>query len=244
MYFIGDTHGLRPVFTIIDKHKLRGQNLVHVGDFGLGFNPIEYDIKNLKIMDEMLLDTNNTLYVVRGNHDNPIFWDKSKGLNLPKFHNLHLVDDCEIVRIEGKNVLFAGGGISIDRSVRADEQPASWWADEVFKYDMIKLRENMSHIKAIDIVVTHSAPDFCYPTDDNVSIVNSWDGVEKAYGRDLKGELREERAFITEFYDDLTKHYGMKPTHWFYGHFHSKKRETINGIQFVLLNVNELYELN
>lgn len=73
MIFIGDTHGIRPVFEVIDKNKIENSNLIHVGDFGLGFEEITKDVNNLKILDEMLIETNNYLYVIRGNHDNPIF---------------------------------------------------------------------------------------------------------------------------------------------------------------------------
>jgi DNA repair exonuclease SbcCD nuclease subunit len=244
MHFIGDTHGLRPVFTIVDKHKFQGQNLIHVGDFGLGFSEIGYDIKNLLLTDEMLLDTDNHLYVIRGNHDNPIFWDKSKGLNLPKFHNLHLVDDFEILTIEGKKILMAGGAISIDRIPRKDDTPyPTWWADEVFKYQRLKLEKQIKAHKTVDIVVTHTAPDFVHPTDDNVEIVNHYHSVEKIYSRDLKSELRTEREEVTELYNDLTLHYKIKPSHWFYGHFHSTKKRTHDGVVFKLLNINEVYEI-
>ena len=111
MYFIGDTHGMRPVFSIVDRFKIEKSNLIHVGDFGLGFVSIMQDVKNLEVIDEMLIDTQNKLFVVRGNHDNPIFWDKSKGLNLPKLHNIHLVDDYSVLDIENKKILCVGGGI-------------------------------------------------------------------------------------------------------------------------------------
>ena len=97
MIFVGDTHGIRPIFNIIEYNSIRGSNLIHVGDFGLGFQDIIRDVKNLLTLDEMLLETNNILYVIRGNHDCPIFWDKSKGLNLPKFKNLRLIEDYSVI---------------------------------------------------------------------------------------------------------------------------------------------------
>ena len=244
MYIIGDTHGIRPIFEIVDNNNLVGKNLIHVGDFGLGFEPIERDLKNLGILDEMLIDTNNTLYVIRGNHDNPIFWDKSKGLNLPKFHNLKLVDDYTVHEIENKKVLFVGGALSIDRRPRMADFPyPTWWKDEEFKYNEIKLHDCLKKHKNIDVVITHTAPDFCYPTDDNVYIVNHYHIIESAHGVDLKLQLKQERQEMTEMYHDLTIHHGKKPKHWFYGHFHDKKEETHDNIQFHLLDINELFEL-
>lgn len=244
MYFIGDTHGIRPIFNIIDRHKLENQNLIHVGDLGLGFMGIANDVKNLEILDEMLIETNNHLYAIRGNHDNPIFWDRSKGLNLPKFHNIHLVEDFSLLKIENKNVLFAGGAVSIDRRPRMDDVPwPSWWKDEVFKYDEEKLKFLLHDNRPVDIVVTHSAPDYCHPRGSDNYLVNQYAMIEKQHGADLHQELAEERAEISRFANDLLLNYGKKPTHWFYGHFHSHKRQKIGGMIYQLLDINELHEL-
>lgn len=244
MIFIGDTHGLRPIFEIIAKNQYEGQNLIHIGDFGLGFNEITQDVRNLLVLDEALIDSNNHLYVIRGNHDNPIFWDKSKGLNLPKLHNLHLVDDYSVIKIENYNILFVGGAISIDRTLRRDEKPyPSWWRDEEFNLRVSKIEEIGKNTPSIDIIVTHTAPHFVHPTSDNVSIVNGWHDIEVYHGMDLKGDLKKERLKLSEMYNQLKITHGHIPKYWFYGHFHSSRQQIIHGTQFKLLNVNETYEM-
>lgn len=244
MIFIGDTHGISPLIELIRQKNLVDETLIHVGDLGLGFNDIGRDILNLMTLDDHLEDRNLTLYVVRGNHDCPIFWDKSKGLNLPKFHHLHLVEDYTVKDIEGKKVLFVGGAISIDRSIRKDDKPyPTWWKDEVFVYDHLKFEEVMTKHQNIDIVVTHTAPDFCYPINDDVDIVNYYHRIESQHGKNLKGELKKERMEVTELFNDLTLHYKKTPTHWFYGHFHSSKLSIKQGITYKLLNINETYEI-
>ncbi len=242
MYFLGDTHGIRPIFTIIDKHKLENQNLIHVGDLGLGFQEITRDVSNLLTLDEMLQETNNKLYVIRGNHDNPIFWDKSKGLWLPKFHNLHLLEDYSVVNIEGKTIFFVGGAVSIDRLPRISEFPPTWWEDEKFKFKWDKIGEIFKNTSKIDIVVTHTAPGFAHPQNDYVPIVDHYCEIEKKHGYDLRAKLREERDLVSKLYDEI-KAYNYKPSHWIYGHFHNTKKEIISGIEFKLLNINELYEV-
>lgn len=239
MIFIGDTHGIRPVFEVIDKNKIENSNLIHVGDFGLGFEEITKDVNNLKILDEMLIETNNYLYVIRGNHDNPIFWDKSKGLNLPKFHNLRLVDDYTAIPIEGKLILFVGGAISIDRTFRVDDRPyPSWWKDEEFKLN----KDSRFTPNNIDIVVTHTAPHFCMPISDDVPIVNNYHAIEKQHGNDLKSDLKIERHNLTQLYETIIK--WSKPKLWFYGHFHTSYDREIDGIRFIGLSINELKEIN
>lgn len=242
MYMMGDTHGIRPVFSIIDRNKITDSHLIHVGDFGLGFVSIMQDVKNLEVIDEMLIDTQNKLFVVRGNHDNPIFWDKSKGLNLPKLHNIHLVDDYSVLDIENKKILCVGGGISIDRQIRKDDRPyPSWWKDEEFQWHPGKFNRVVNNHNTMDIIVTHSAPSACYPRGVDAPIVNDWHNVELEHGNNLKGELQMERKKIDMLKDAVLKAY--KPTNWFYGHFHTSKTEIIDLVKFQALKINEICEI-
>lgn len=240
MYFIGDTHGVRPIFTIIDKHKLENQNLIHVGDFGLGFQEVSRDLKNLALLEEALNGTGNNLYVIRGNHDNPIFWNGD--LHLPKYHNINFVKDHTTVKIQNKVIYFAGGATSIDRSIRIGEHPPTWWVGEKFIYDEKYVSDILSQIKKIDIVVTHSAPHFAYPQNDYVEIVNHYCEIENKHGLDLREELRAERADHSSLFQKI-KDFGFTPSHWIYGHFHSSEKKVISGTEFKLLNINELYEV-
>lgn len=236
MIFMGDTHGLGSIFTLFDKNKIEGNNIIHVGDLGLGFQEITRDVKNLLVLDEMLLQTNNKLYVIRGNHDNPMFWGIPAGLNLPKFHNVILVPDHTAIEIENKKVYFAGGAISIDRSIRKTDNPPTWWNNEEYMIATKNIPKN------IDIVVTHNAPDFAKPIGCNVSIVNGWAKIEKDQGNDLKAELIRERELISNLYLDIAQH--SDPKYWFYGHFHGSFKTSYGLTEFIGLNINELKEIN
>jgi UDP-2,3-diacylglucosamine pyrophosphatase LpxH len=236
MYFIGDTHGIRPIFTIVDKHKLENQNLIHVGDLGLGFQEIRRDIHDLLVLDEMLGETGNTLYVIRGNHDNSIFWNRKLGLWLPKFQNIHLQEDYTVRNIEDKKILFVGGAISIDRTIRKDEHPPTWWKGEEFEFDLVKLVDIEQKYDTIDIVVTHTAPTYAFPRG-SATIVDHYCSLDPS----LRTDLEWERDFLSKLHEFLMKKY--KLSHWIYGHFHGTKKEMVSGTEFKLLNINELYEV-
>lgn len=235
MYFIGDTHGLRSLFQIIDKHKLESQNLIHVGDLGLGFQDVKRDIANLEVLEEALNETGNNLYAIRGNHDNPIFWNGN--LRLPKFHNIHLVRDHTFLNIEKKRLYLAGGATSIDRIIRMNEAEPTWWSGE--KYQRI---DEKTVLPGIDIVVTHTAPDFAYPQNDYVEIVNHYCDIESKHGSDLRKELREERKDLSDLHAHIIRE-GSRPTHWIYGHFHKHYEEIHDNTKFIGLGINELYKL-
>ena len=37
MIFLGDTHKIKPIFEIIDMYDIQNENIIHVGDIGIGF---------------------------------------------------------------------------------------------------------------------------------------------------------------------------------------------------------------
>jgi predicted phosphodiesterase len=69
MIIIGDTHSIRPIFAAIDDNNIENQNIIHVGDVGIGFLSVKQDVANLQLLDRALIETNNKLYLIRGNHD-------------------------------------------------------------------------------------------------------------------------------------------------------------------------------
>lgn len=232
---------MNKIFDIIDKNDLKDCNIIQVGDYGLGFQTIDRDIHNLLLTDEMLIENNINLYILRGNHDYRIFWDKKMGLKLPKFHNLHLVEDHTTKIIEGKNIYFAGGAISIDRSSRIFDNSYDYYEEFNFtKENEQNIIKNSIGLN-IDIVVTHSSPDFCYPKEISNLVKNYHLQEKQVLGTNLIQDLQNERKHITKMYNALSKY--NKIEKWIYAHFHSSHTEIINNTEFKLLNINELYEI-
>ena len=58
----------------------------------------------------------------------------------------------------------------------------------------------------------------------------------------LLRDLEVERDLITEFYDYI-KPKMPKLEKYFYGHFHDSWNSEIDGVEFRLLGIDELYEL-
>ena len=86
-------------------------------------------------------------------------------------------------------------------------------------------------------MVTHTAPSFCVPTDKN--------GIESWLARDnaLFIDCEMERATIDKIYEHLLadKH---PLRQWFYGHFHLHNEATIDGIDFIALDVMDIRNAN
>ena len=157
---------------------------------------------------------------IRGNHSDPYYF---QGVNRISLSNFQLIEDYTVAEYDGKSIQFIGGAVSIDRTAR--KEGVSYWEDEAVELDRDKCKE-------VDILVTHTAPSWCFPQQFN-EMVYGW-ARDDAY---LLEDLTDERAIMDEIFKLC------KPKLHLYGHFHSSWTEEINGCKHKLLNINETYEL-
>lgn len=222
MVLIGDIHG---EFGVINRLGISNCNVMQVGDFGLGFS--KKDMQTMEYWNESWKSRDIHVYAIRGNHDNPMYWD---GTYEGKWSNIHLVPDYTVLELEGESWLCIGGATSIDRVFR--KQDRDYWKDEVFNYDEEKLHSVLKSCGYVDYVVTHTAPQFCYP-------IHTGSLVDSYCDRDahLRLELQVERELLTRAHNIICSY--RKPEAWFYGHFHASVTEVIDGVKFKLLGVEE-----
>lgn len=242
---IGDIH--EDFFLLkekIKKYNIEDAILFVAGDFGVGFchnNPREItkEKKRLKLLNEFLKKRNIFIYVVRGNHDNPIFFDGEHN-----FYNLIFMEDYDVVEIGEHRILGIGGAISLDRKPnhnfpnmygkhhKGRLEGVNWWPNEKVIYD----EEKINTLVGIDVVITHTAPDFVHP---NVLSEYTLRWIE--CDPELKDELLEERAVVAKIYNKLSE---MNCVGYFiYGHFHSSNCQRIGSTIFKLLDVGEFMEI-
>lgn len=218
---VGDIHGNFSFLTsLLENDDIK--NIIQLGDFGIGF--YTNDIEKLLEMNERASSLKKNIYVIRGNHDNPSYF---KGNHY--YSNLKLLKDYEYLNIEGYNILFIGGAISVDRRIRSFEK--DWWFNEKFYLDINKI-ENLTP----DIVITHTAPNNA-PPETWSDIVYEWNKRDVS----LYQELKDERYAVLKIYNELDK---SKLMYWFYGHFHKSIKIKIDNIDFVCLDVKEVFKIN
>lgn len=235
LLFLGDIHGAFHIIpNKVKTYDITDANIIQVGDFGVGFKSFEKDKKLLEQINSELKIRNIVLYAIRGNHDyKPYFDNNPFGLS-----NIKLVKDYSVLNMSNKKILFMGGAISIDRLYRINtdkyRQDKCWWSDESFELE----EDELINLKKLDIVVTHTAPSFCYPDNSNGfgDLVNSYAYEDSV----LKTDLHTERYLMDRAFKIINAN--NKITHHYYGHFHNSKVLEVDGVKHRLLNVNELYE--
>ena len=221
--YIGDVHGnFNHIIWWLKQGHHKKITLIQVGDFGIGFKPVAEDLV-LKLLNQELEKRESLLLVIRGNHDNPDYFDGNHDYEFIKF-----LPDYTEMEIDGLNHLFIGGAVSIDRCLRVKN--VDYWENEKFICDLEKVKS----MKNIDIVVTHSAPDFNLPIGLN--------GIVYGYAQkdsDLLGDIEKERSSLSDIFNEIRKK--SNPQLHFYGHFHNSKSETINDCRHIMLDINEVY---
>jgi predicted phosphodiesterase len=220
LIFVGDIHG---DFNFLHEACSNIENalIIQVGDCGLGFHLFEREKQNLNFINETCVKNNNTLALLFGNHDSKKRFSEFRQLT-NEFKNIIFLDDYEIIDWNNKLIQFVGGAISIDRTQR--REGISYWSDEGVVF-------NKDKCKKVDILVTHTAPSFCFPQKFN-ELVYGW-AREDAY---LIEDLNDERYIMNEIFKLC------QPSFHIYGHFHSSWVEEINGCKHRLLDINEILE--
>lgn len=239
----GDIHGNFNgiVFKLCIQYACTNTLLIVAGDCGFGFHKPGYYEQIYNSVAGRLRKANNYVVFVRGNHDDPAYFAEEK----VSYKRWRTVPDYSVIQACGHNILCIGGGISIDRLMRQEEnarmrerghfQTAVWWPDEapVFNPDAIDF---LPVEIQVDTVVTHSAPSFCE--------LNSKYGLRSWAVEDprLLDDVEAERRTIDEIQECLLRNeHPVK--RWFYGHFHQSWNAMIEGIRYYMLDIEEFREI-
>lgn len=224
LYVLGDTHSLDCI-DLLKHYDLNDFILIHVGDAGEGFHHINRDAAELNRLEQYCEEHRGQIFIVRGNHSDPAFFNPEHIFNSTLKH-IEFVPDYSYKNINGKVFLFVGGATSIDRQNRIVDR--DYWTDEVFV-----LKPDYKNLDPCDILITHSSGSNEFPIDDGFSRISGWFKND----RFLKDELIAERQDIQKLYDHVS------PRVHCWGHFHEVSSEYVEGTWQRCLDINEVINL-
>jgi len=247
----GDIHGDFNLLVnkICVQYQMRDTLVIVAGDCGFGFENKGYYDNIVKRNAKRMNEANNWIVFIRGNHDNPAYYD-GKAFNHKRFM---AIPDYSIIKASNHTILCVGGAISIDRKYRQEawgqyvkKQRGHidtglfarnyYWQNEAPCLDLVLLDDINKHC-AIDTVITHTAPSFCE--------LQSKNGLCGYACNDstLIDDVKEERSTMDKLYETLISQ-NHPLAHWCYGHFHQSWHNAIEGVLFKMLDIMELYELH
>lgn len=243
----GDIHGAFKalIYKCCVEYKMTNTLVIVAGDCGFGFLRPDYYKDLYRQLCTWLSQANNWLVFIRGNHDNPAYFD-GKVVNYKRWK---AIPDYSVIKACGHTILCVGGAVSIDRSYRKEYMygmtvvieddrrldVSYYWPDEKPFYDQAKL-EAINDVCAIDTVITHTAPSFCELT--------SKHGIQEWLVRDehLLVDIKDERRIMDDIQAYLYAH-NHPVRQWYYGHFHESRHREIDGVTYNMLDCMELREI-
>ena len=186
---MGDIHGdFATLNTFINKH--HPKIILQVGDFG--YWPNMTDVGTPKAQDTLI-------YFCDGNHED--HWALRDRTTDELWPNIHFMPRGSTLRLpDGRNVLFIGGGISIDKYRRTIG--VSWFPEEtITQKDISNLPD-----ETVDIVISHTCP-------------NEFDIRGRFNMAKFDDPSQDALSVVLEKYN---------PALWYFGHFHVTSKGTYN----------------
>lgn len=243
---VGDIHGYfeKLVQKCCCQYGMTDTLIIVAGDCGFGFERSDYYTTIYNKCRAQLAEFNNWVVFIRGNHDNPAYFD-GRQVNEERWK---AVPDYSVLKACGHTILCIGGATSVDRTLRLREQlgstvivgeekfhPCCYWSEEAPVYNEARLQA-ISNTHAIDTVITHTAPTFCEKL--TREGIQGWLMKDKS----LLDDLQQERKVIDDIYNTLKGH-NHPLRYWFYGHFHESWQAEIDGVQFYMLDCMEMRQI-
>lgn len=244
----GDIHGdFSPLVNkLCLQYQLCDTLLIVAGDCGFGFNKLGYYEQLVQRNSKRMAQSNNWIVFVRGNHDNPAYFDGKVFMK----ERFMAVPDYSVIQACGHSILCVGGAVSIDRRYRIDQfnrkvrydlslklnkdplLPKFYWENEppVYREELIDL---IGQKERVDTVVTHTSPSGCYPF--LKGLVNEFSKHDPT----LLVDTEQERRVMHLLFERL-RMFGAPLSRWYYGHFHESHYSEIEGVLFKLLDIMEL----
>ena len=113
-FLLGDLHGYWSVILNHLNHVHETETCyIQVGDFGIGFDEIEKEVDKLMRLNNRLVEYNSDLFIIRGNHDNPMWFNENDFKDIKEqLTNIFFVPDYTVLNLDGENHLFIGGLVS------------------------------------------------------------------------------------------------------------------------------------
>lgn len=225
------------------RYSINNCLIIVSGDCGFGFEKEEYYHQIFNKYIKLLEKNNIYVYFIRGNHDNPSYFEEQK-IN---YERIKTIPDYSVIQIENKNILCVGGGISIDRSWRKQEEfrinkykknnkKVLYWENEAPLYCQEKLEEIIQNNININTIISHTSPYFVFPTQKDG--LKEWARVDNK----LYNDVEKERYTLNNVLDFLLGN-KQKIENWYYGHFHTNYHRKEKNIHFYALSEMQFMEI-
>lgn len=230
IYLCGDIHGEFPeLVRKMETYGIKDSVIIVCGDCGFGFEkPGHYLHIYEKRLEKKLIKYNNLILCIRGNHDDPRYFDDPE--YIPDIPRLKTLPSNTLLKVCRYNILCIGGAISTDRKERIkvnekkdSRRPKVYWPDE----KILKVSEIEKTPHRIDIVLSHDAPISFDPP-----LLRRSDMTD-----DLWDDILDSRNYLEKI------NVGIRPKRWYYGHYHKSLSGSTGRTTWRCLDIMEILSI-
>ena len=236
LYVVGDIHGefKELVYVLTQRYQIKDAVVIIAGDCGLGFErPSHYQTLYEGKLEKRLEQNNILILCVRGNHDDPEYYNGELRLD---WEHLKCLPDYSSVWWGSREILVVGGAVSVDQDWRIQENAIQerlgstkrvWWPSEIpLELGDLGIQKLPGHVF---MVVSHDSPISMMP-------VLARDSVNVKTG-DLFESVLESREYLEKIL------WRCKPDRWYYGHHHTSWAGTNGGTLWRGLGIMEIVQV-
>ena len=195
------------------------------GNCGIGSKSDKYYNEVFGKLNEALKANNCFLLFVRGNNDDPSYFENEK-INM---ENVKTIPDYSVVILKTFNCLCIGGSISLDKEWKLSQKEqfgkTLYWEDEKPILNEELLDEILKKYQ-IGCVITSTSPSFAFP---GTNAFNQSKWIKN--NPKIKSNLSSERKTMDKIYEKIVDN-DTKPYVWLYGRFKQNNYNKVNDIVF------------
>ncbi len=226
LYIMGDLHQALNRACAMIKTIQKPATLIMLGDYDA------YESERLKNLANYMKSEGASVILIRGNHDNPEFWQNRVVAEELGSDSFYLAKEVDVINWRGKRILTVSGATSIDRKCVRYDIGKCWPESESVPKDAITQVGALNQGGgAFDILLTHTGILRDHPI--SAPFVQSYACSDD----DLNNDLEAESVLIKQIRiaSGVTDHY--------FGHFHTSRGEDQEGVKVRCLDIAELIEI-
>ncbi len=233
-WLCGDIHSEpRAFFRALKQADVRNATIILLGDIGVGFSrkPPEYYFEPFS---RLLREQGNRPCLLRGNHDNPAFWESPLREQIEaRWENVCMLQQGPL-EINGELYFVYPGAVSLDRRLR--QEGLNWFHGEQMVPATLPdlgrpYRGILGHAGPLPPGVSHRG-------------LREHSAEDKALYRDIETEDELMECAIAQLHALNAARGCVDVPSYYHGHFHQSWQEEVLGVRGHCIDICELCRLS
>ena len=222
LHLMGDYHQNLAQLTQNLKELPANSSLIILGDYDA------HQAQDLVDLSKIAEEYQVVMYLMRGNHDCPQYWQDRDLAVLLETEWFNLLEDVDMIEHQGKKLISVSGAVSVDRSCVRFDEGHCWTELEGIAKDSV---ERVRALGNADILLTHTG------IIDGYTVKNAFTESYASTDENLLEDIAAERKLIQQLQiaSGCTQHY--------FGHFHQSWEGLQFGVKVRCLNICQMTQL-